>query len=121
LSQAANTILVNRVNSQSRVNAMVNVPYHRLIDACVLMIFLAAVAICSSVYLRGRTELNAATMKHEVVSRKVESLTVEVERLRRDIERMKSDPRMLETIARQKLGLVRQGDVVIKIKSDQSD
>lgn len=98
-----------------------NVPYHRLIDACVLMVFLAAVAICSSVYLRGRAELNAAIMKNEAASRKVEGLTVEVERLRRDIELMKSDPRMIETIARQKLGMVRQGDVVIKIKPDQSD
>lgn len=98
-----------------------NVPYHRLIDACVLMVFLAAVAICSSVYLRGRTELNAAIMKNETASRKVEGLTVEVERLRRDIERMKTDPRMIETIARQKLGLVLPGDVVIKIKPDQSD
>ncbi|MEW6212631.1 MAG: septum formation initiator family protein [Acidobacteriota bacterium] len=121
MSQAANTILINRVNSQSKAGALVNVPYHRLIDALVLMILLAAVAICSSVYLRGRAELNAAITKHEATSRKVEGLSIEIERLRRDIDRLKHDPRMIETIARQKLGLIGQGDVVIKIKPDQSD
>jgi cell division protein FtsB len=121
LSQAANTILINRVNSQSKAGALVNVPYHRLIDALVFMILLAALALCSSVYLRGRAELNAAMAKREATSRRVESLTIEIERLQRDIDRMKHDPRMIETIARQKLGLVGQGDVVIKISPDQTD
>jgi cell division protein FtsB len=91
------------------------------VDALVLMVFLAALAICTSIYWRTRSELDAAAAKHQAASLKVQELKVETERIKRDIERMKTDPRMIESYARQRLGLIRTGDVVIKIGSDQEN
>jgi cell division protein FtsB len=81
------------------------------------MIILAATATCVSVYLRSRAELGAATARHTAAAEQVEELRLQAERLEREVGRLRSDARLLESFARQDLGFVRSGEVVIKIES----
>ena len=83
------------------------------------MIILAATATCISVYLRTRAELEVAAARHSAAADQVEELRLQAERLEREVGRMRSDARMIETFARQDLGFVRTGEVVIKIESDE--
>jgi cell division protein FtsB len=121
LSQAANTFSINRAHSSARASGAVNYLRHTL-DAVVLMVILAATALCVSLYMRTRTEYAAANARHKTASEKVENLQVKTERLQRQIELLqKEDPRMIETEARQGLGFVRPDDVVINLAPDQKD
>jgi cell division protein FtsB len=78
------------------------------------MVILAATAICFSVYMRTRAERTAAEAKYQAASTRVEELRVDTERLEREVVRLKTDPKLIETVARQSLGLVRSGEVIIK-------
>jgi hypothetical protein len=43
------------------------------------------------------------------------------EKLGREVEQLRSDPRMIEAIARERLGFIRPGEVVIKIGEEGDD
>jgi cell division protein FtsB len=90
----------------------------RLGDGLVVMVLLATVAICVSIYLRARTELDAAITKSKAASEQVEGLKIQVERRERDVQRLKSDSQAIETFARQRFGLIRNGDLVIKLPQE---
>ena len=123
MSQAANTFWVNRSRFSSEENQVAKRQLrirHYLIDGLVLMIILAAAATCVSVYMRARSELGAAAEKHAAAAEQVEELRLQAERLEREVGRIRSDARLLESFARQDLGFVRSGEVVIKIESGQS-
>ncbi len=123
MSQAANTVLVDRANPSSRWLALLGkvMPSHRLVDALVLMVILAATAICFSVYFRTQTEYQTALRKHQAAAGKVEELEIETERLGREIERLKTDPKVVEAYVRQQLGAVRTNEVVIKMPTGTGD
>ena len=116
MSQAANTFWVNRVNPYAATNSLAKrqVRFRRFVDALVIMVILAATAICFSVYLRTRAEKTAAEAKYQAASVRVEELRVDTERLEREVLRLKNDPKLIETFARQNLGLVRPGEIIIK-------
>jgi len=116
LSQAANTFWVSKVNPYAATNSLVKrqMRFRRFVDALVIMIILAATAICISVYARSRAEMSAAEAKYQAASIRVEELRVDTERLERQVLRLKNDPKLIETVARQSLGLVRSGEVIIK-------
>lgn len=120
MSQAANTFWINRVNPIARTSSdeRRRVAIHRSIDGLVIMIILAASAICVSVYYRTQSELAAAVAKREATINRVDQLRIETEKLESEVKGLKNDPRLIESFARQDLGLVRAGEVVIKI--DQS-
>jgi cell division protein FtsB len=123
LSQAANTFWVNRVNSYAATNSLVKrqMRFRRFVDALVIMVILAATAICISVYVRTRAEMAAAEAKYRAASVRVEELRLDTERLERQVLRLKSDPKLIETVARQTLGLVRSGEVIIKTGQSTED
>ena len=79
-----------------------------------------AAAACVSLYLKTRSELWAAQAKHASQEHKLERLQAETERVEIEIDRLKNDPRFIESVARQNLGMVRQGDVIIRL-DDQTN
>ncbi|HJQ27242.1 MAG TPA: septum formation initiator family protein [Blastocatellia bacterium] len=87
----------------------------RVFDSVVLAVILAACGICVSYYLRTRAEFSAAINKKEAATERLAGLASDVERLERQVERLRTDAKAFEELARYKLGLVRQGDVVIKL------
>ena len=122
-SVGASSIPAARVPTRARVKPLVRrrARTHRLVDAMVLMIILAAAATCASVYSRARAELSGALTKHQAAGEKVKDLRIKVETLERDVQQLRTDTRAIELLARQKFGYVRSGDVVIKLAQAQTD
>ena len=118
MSQAINTFSVNPLNSSAGANAIAKqrVRSRHLIDGLVAMVLLAAVVICVSVYWRTSAEVEAATARHQAAAARVDELKVENDKLEREIKSLRTDKDLIESLARRELGLVRPGDVVIKVE-----
>lgn len=123
MSQAANTFWVNKCASSARVNpaAKRRTLFRRFIDGVILAIILAACAICVSVYMRSRSELDAAKVKNQTAAEKLQLLAGQVEKIERDVKQLQTDDKAIESLARQKYGYVRAGDVVIKVQQDEPE
>jgi cell division protein FtsB len=121
LSQAANTFWDNRYNSSARVNSVARqrIRFRRMIDGLILMVILASAAICFSVYMRARSELSAAVIKHEEMTEKVGALSAQVEKLERSVNQLKTDARVIESFARQRFCFVKSWVIVIKLPQEQ--
>jgi cell division protein FtsB len=87
----------------------------------ILAIIIAACALCVSVYMRTRSELDAAKAKNQATAEKVQSLAGQVEKIERDVKHLQTDVKTIESFARQKYGYVRAGDVVIKVEQNEQD
>jgi cell division protein FtsB len=77
---------------------------------------LAVLAISFAAY-GGQSLTRAWTLKKDVESleREVGALRAETTRLTADVDRLRTDPDYIEQIARDKLGLVKPGDRVLKL------
>ena len=120
MSQAASTFSLNHPGSLSRAYSFTkrNIRAAPLIDGTVIIVILTASLICASVYWRTSAELSAATAKHQAMQRRLEQLQIDTGRLERDIERLRTDSSFVETVARQNLGFVRPGEMVIRLNRD---
>ena len=89
----------------------------RLIPSWVLlgMIVLAGAAICLTVNLRASAEQAASEAQLNRLSSEIEGLRRFNASLEVEIQRMNSDPAIIETAARQRLGMVRPTDIVVPI------
>ena len=123
MSQAANTFWINKCDSSARAGSAAKrrTLFHRFIDGVILAIIIAACAICVSVYMRSRSELDAAKVKNQAAAEKVQLLAGQVEKIERDVKQLQTDVKVIESFARQKYGYVRAGDVVIKVQQDESE
>jgi cell division protein FtsB len=90
-----------------------------MLDALVLAVILAATGLCVSVYFRANAELRSAESRYQSAVDRVADLKRENEKLEREVEQLKSDPAMIEAVAREKLGLIRPGEIVIKIGQEE--
>ena len=79
-------------------------------------VVLALVAVAFAAY-GGQSLTRAWTLKKDVenLEREVGALRAETARLTADVERLGTDPDYIEQIARDKLGLVKPGDRVLKL------
>ena len=89
-----------------------NVRSLRLLRTAVL----AMLAVGFAAY-GGQSLTRAWTLKKDVESleREVSTLRAETARLTADVDRLRTDPDYIEQIARDKLGLVKPGDRVLKL------
>ena len=94
---------------------------HRIFDGLVIAVILAACGICVSYYFRTQAEIEAAMVKNNAASVKLNDVAGEVERLERDLQRLRSEPRAFEELARHRYGFVRADDVVIKLASSEGE
>lgn len=123
MSQAANTLLINGAGPPSKAVSLARrlVLSHRAVDATILMVVLAAIAICATVYVRTSAEFRAAKIKHLAAAARVEQLKIDIEKLENEIHLLKTDdPKTIESYART-LGAVREGDVIIKIRTEEKE
>ena len=79
------------------------------------MVMLAAVAICFSFYHQMRAELEAARVEHARVTAERAAAEIDNERIAAEITALRSDPEVIERTARQQLGIVRPGEMVVSI------
>ena len=92
-----------------------------MIDALVCAVILAATGLCVSVYYRAHGELSMAMLRHRSAADRVAELKRDNEKLSREVEQLKTDPVMIEAVAREKLGFIRPGEVIIKIGEEADD
>lgn len=82
--------------------------------------FLFFVLIITSFFgKRGLIEIYRTKRKQEDLLQKIEQLEAKKAKLERDIEELKKNPKAYEAIARKKLGLVKDGEIVIIDKKDR--
>jgi cell division protein FtsB len=74
---------------------------------------------CLSCYRQTTSELNAAAAEKQAEALRVDNLRIQTERLKAELDRLKSDPKAIESLARENLGFVRPGEIVIRIRPDR--
>ena len=90
--------------------------FRPVLGATVLLVF-ALLAIAS---LKSNRDLQAARSRERMLTEKIAVTRLESERLRVRIDRLRHDPAMLERLAREDLGLVRPGDMIVELPEVQA-
>ena len=85
--------------------------------AILLMIILAATAVCSTVIVRARGEFQSSSQQFARMESEIESLKQANGSLKLEISRLTSDSKAIEFAARERLGMVRPNDIVVPIGS----
>ncbi|HKF55325.1 MAG TPA: septum formation initiator family protein [Blastocatellia bacterium] len=93
---------------------------HKLPSVILVMTAVMLILGCLSCYWRTATELNTALEAKQAEAARVADLQIQTQRLAARIERLKTDPRAVEALARQNLGFVRPGEIVLRIKPDSN-
>jgi cell division protein FtsB len=83
-----------------------------------VLLFLAVLGIAG---VKSSHDLEAARQRKLMLETRIQSTEGEIDRLRNRIERLRSDPGLLERHAREDLGMVRPGDVVIELPIEGSE
>jgi cell division protein FtsB len=68
---------------------------------------------------RGLIEIYRTKHSQEVLLQKIEQLEARKGKLERDIEELQKNPKAVEKKAREKLGLVKEGEIVIIDKKNR--
>ena len=80
------------------------------------MIILAGLGICSTVIMRTRAELEGSILQYQRMSSEINARRRANAELQLDIHRMTDDPTMIESAARNRLGMVRPNDIVVPVQ-----
>ena len=123
MSQVANTYWVDAPASTTattriRVLARRRTRVRRSLDAVVCAVILASTGLCVSVYIRSHAEFAAAISRQQAAMGRVAELKRANEKIASEIEQLKNDPRMIEALARERLGFVRPGEMVIRLPQE---
>jgi cell division protein FtsB len=73
------------------------------------------------VFLPGYTKLQDLRDRNRDLQEKIKRLNIENSLLQQELARIESDPNYQEKIAREKMGMVRKGEVPIKIVPEPQD
>jgi cell division protein FtsB len=84
------------------------------------MVLLAAVAICVTVNLRGRAQVQTAAMQFNQVASELEAIRKSNTELELQVRRITNEPSLIESAARTRLGMVKPTDIVVPIQSQAS-
>jgi len=68
---------------------------------------------------RGFRDLGIAQAREEKLMQSIERGEQDIEQLERRVERLRDDPVLLERLARDELGMVRPGEVVVIVEPEQ--
>lgn len=80
------------------------------------MILLAAVALCVTVTMRTRAELQSSFDQHQRVNTEIEDLRKANAALRIEVGRLQTDASTIESAARWRLNMVRPNEIVVPIE-----
>ena len=85
--------------------------FRPVLGATVLLV-LALLAIAA---LKSSRDLESARARERMLEKRIAVTRAESDRLRVRIDRLRHDPGMLERLAREDLGMVRPGDVIVEL------
>ena len=88
-----------------------------IISGVVFLLFVLTVA--SFFGKRGLIEIYQTKRRQEVLLQRIEHLEAKKGKLERDIEELQINPKAVEKKAREKLGLVKEGEIVIIDKKNR--
>jgi cell division protein FtsB len=83
------------------------------------MVLLSSSLAALSIYWRTASELGEARTRREAIRGRVDQLLIDTGRLEQEIDQLHTDSVLIETLARQNLGMVRPGDIVISLRMEQ--
>lgn len=80
-----------------------------------------ALAVAALLVVGGAGALQVWQMKQEVATLEdeIQRLRADADRLNRAVDRLREDPALIEQLAREELGLVKEGEKVLKFPSDK--
>jgi cell division protein FtsL len=81
------------------------------------MILLAAMAVCATVTMRTRAELQNSFDQHHRMSTEIEDLQKANAALRTEVGRLQTDATTIESAARSRLNMVRPNEIVVPIET----
>lgn len=76
-------------------------------------------ALLLAIFLPGYTKLQELRDKNRQLEEKIKRLQVENQMLQHEFRRLENDPLYQEKVAREKMGVVRKGEVPVKILAPQ--
>lgn len=91
----------------------------RLPSVIVVMLAVMLILGCLSCYRQTKSELKAALAQTQSEALRVNNLQLQIQRVQAQIERLKSDPKSIEMMARENLGFIRRGEIVVRIRPDE--
>lgn len=89
----------------------------RPVVGATVLLFVALLGIAA---WKGSRDLAAARERERLLETRIEDTRTRIDGLRGRIERLRADPGTLERLAREDLGMVRPGDVIIELPADLS-
>jgi len=87
---------------------------------CVLGFVTVVLVVDALVGDKGLLDIMRARRQHATLAAAIAKTRRENARLRDDIRRLKEDPSAIESLAREELGLMREGEVLFIIKDSES-
>ncbi len=79
-----------------------------------LIYILIGLGIIIAVYLPGFSKLQELKEKNRNMEKRIEILTKANEELGKEKEKLENDPSYVEKIAREKLGMTKKGEIILK-------
>lgn len=96
----------------TKVDAPARIGSFRPVLGASVVLFLSLLAVAG---VKSYHDLEAARQRKLTLETRIRSTETEIARLQNRIERLRSDPGLLERLAREDLGMVRPGDVVVEL------
>jgi len=95
----------------------------RLIPAGVIfgMVLLAMLAVCATVTMRSRAELQNSSEQYKKLSDELNDLVRSNAVLRTEVRHLQSDPAVIESAARARLNMVRPNEIVVPLETSDSN
>lgn len=77
---------------------------------------LVMIALCATVTMRFYTKANVATKQHEEINKEIELLRSGNRALEDEVRRLQNDPRTIESVARKRLNMVRENEIIMPVE-----
>ena len=85
----------------------------------IIVLFILGLVLLSAIFIPGYVRIKSLAGKNRDLERQIEEIKQANRELKEEQEKLKEDPLYLEKVAREKLGVVRKGEVVYKVLPPQ--
>ena len=86
----------------------------------IIVLFLLSLVLLGVIFIPGYLKIKRLSGQNRDLERQIEEIKQTNKRLKEEQEKLINDPLYLEKVAREKLGVVRKGEVVYKVLPQQN-